>query len=786
MRASLPTRQLPLAIALSMAFGSAWSQTAAPSPALSASPSATPSVPSASAPASGEAAAPAEGDQAAAGGKQDALALSQVVVTGTSVRTSKMKQSLSVSSMGSEQIAKSGATSAAELLRAVPGLRSESSGGEGNANITVRGVPLSAGGSRYVQIQEDGLPVLLFGDISFGTADQFVRADANIDRLEVLRGGSASTLASNSPGGLINFISKDGKGEKAGSVALSAGLDQRLWRVDAEYGGSLGNGTSFHIGGFQRVGEGGRPTGRTLEQGGQIKASITQAFDAGYVRLSLKALDDRTPSLMPVPVQVVNGQIHTVAGIDPRKAFFLTPSLATDTTVDKNGNPVTSSTRDGLHVKSFAIGLETSLKLGGGWTLEDRFRRSSNSGRFMALFPADNGNNGQNAYFTGTLFNSSLDDMGNTFNDLKLSRKFELASGNATVVAGLFNGVQQVAQTWFWNQYNLTFSNNNAQVVDANGQPTKQPVTSGWNTWGACCAHTYDVEYTQTSPYLALTWESGPLNADLSVRRDGQRADGFTLAGNAQTQSWDPTTRETVHYKVSHTSYSGGVNYALNSDLAVFGRLSNGVAFSADRLLYGNPLDGSVPVAINEIDQGELGVKWRDKSGLSLFVTAFEARTNESNYELTTQTFTANRYRARGLELEGAYSSGPWRLTAGATWTHARIRGANDATLVGNTPRRQADIVWQLAPSYTIGNLELGAALVGSGKSYGDDANTITMKAYTVVNAFANYALTEKTMVSLSANNLFNKLAYTEIESDGHAARALNGRTLRATLKMDF
>ena len=40
--------------------------------------------------------------------------------------------------------------------------------------------------------------------------------------------------------------------------------------------------------------------------------------------------------------------------------------------------------------------------------------------------------------------------------------------------------------------------------------------------------------------------------------------------------------------------------------------------------------------------------------------------------------------------------------------------------------------------------------------------------------------------MSVQANNLFNALAYTEIEGDGHAARALNGRSLRATLKFDF
>ena len=54
----------------------------------------------------------------------DGLKLDQVVLTGTSTQVSKMKQSLSVSSVDAEQMGKIGATNAAELLRSVPGLRS--------------------------------------------------------------------------------------------------------------------------------------------------------------------------------------------------------------------------------------------------------------------------------------------------------------------------------------------------------------------------------------------------------------------------------------------------------------------------------------------------------------------------------------------------------------------------------------------------------------------------------------------------------------------------------------
>ncbi len=140
----------------------------------------------------------------------DTLKLDEVVVTGTATGASKMKQSSSISTVASEQILQGQPTNASDILRSIPGIRAESSGGGGNANVTVRGLPISAGGSRYVQFQEDGLPVMLFGDVAFSTPDMFLRADNSVESLEVVRGGSASTLATNAPGGIINFISKTG------------------------------------------------------------------------------------------------------------------------------------------------------------------------------------------------------------------------------------------------------------------------------------------------------------------------------------------------------------------------------------------------------------------------------------------------------------------------------------------------------------------------------------------------------------------------------------------------
>ena len=718
--------------------------------------------------------------QAAAKDDNDTLNLNRVVVTGTSTGASKMKQSVSISSLEADQIFKLSPTSAAEILRSIPGVRSESSGGEGNANLTVRGVPISAGGARYVQFQEDGLPLLMFGDIAFGTADQFLRADYNLDHLEVIRGGSASTLATNSPGGIINFISKTGE-EHGGAAGITFGLNGgRQTRVDVDYGGSLGNGTRFHIGGFQRQGEGDRKTGFTAAQGGQIKANLTQDFSQGFVRVSLKALDDKTPSFLPVPVTVKNGQISTIPGIDPRSAFFISNNTPQDVVLGADGKFVSTNPRDGLHVRSTAIGLEGLYKLGDGWAVTDKFRHAGNSGRFIAMFPTDNGTPTPGAAkFNAALFNTSIDSLDNTVNDLKLSKTFaDVAGGKATASAGLFTSRQQVALTWFWNTYAVDMKNSGAAATLTG---------SGFTTFGGCCDRNFDVRYTTTAPYAALTWDAGPLTLDGSVRHDRQKASGYARLGNATTKTWDPATRQNVNYTVDHTSYSLGGNYQLSRDLALFARASDGVSFSADRLLYGKPLDGSSAVPSNQVRQLEAGAKWR-AGAVSVFATVFNAKTAETNYDAKIQKFTDNKYTADGLELEVGYRLGDFRLSGGATYTRAKITAAAtaDAATVGKKPQRQADVVFQLAPTYAFGPVEVGAAIVGTSKSYADNMNTITMPAYTVLNAFVNYSVNDKLNLSLSANNLNNTIGYTEVEGDGHAARSINGRTVKLAAKYSF
>jgi outer membrane receptor protein involved in Fe transport len=717
-------------------------------------------------------AAPAE-----AAAESAPLNLDKIVVTGSAKKISKMKSSVSISTLNAEQVQNTGATNAAEVLRSIPGIRSEASGGEGNANMTVRGLPISAGGARYLQLQEDGLPILQFGDIAFATPDMFYRTDFGLNSLEVVRGGSGSTLATNSPGGLINFINNTGE-VKGGKVGLSAGLNFNQWRTDFAYGGPLNDsGLRGFVSGFYRTGDGLRDANTTLEQGGQIKANITQQLDNGFIRLSVKHLDDQTPVNLPVPIKTdANGNIKEISGIDPRDVTFYGNKWPKDITRTGNNGLKSSDVNDAMTVKTDSIGAEASFDFGDGWNISDKFRWADNRGRFIGIFPYTG--IAANNTFTAAVFNTSLNDMTNVANDLKISKAFGLGEGaKLTPTVGLYASKQDVSLTWSFNSYTVAAKNNPGSVTFLSPSNV---------TFGGCCSRDIDAQYTTISPYAALALEVGNLNADVSVRRDNQDASGSYAQASAATGLYG--VRNKINYDEDFTSYSAGVNYRFDTNLAAFGRVSRGAAFNADRIMFGSAnLDGGT-IPINEVKQYEAGVKYRT-GNFNAFVTLFKADTDESNFDATTQISTSNQYNAKGVELELGYSYDNFRIGGGLTYTDAEIdKSPGNPGLVGKEPNRQAKFVYQITPSYSWNKVTLGSSIIGSTSSVdsrnGTTGKGVKMDAYAIVNAFLRYKHDNHWEATLSANNLFDSIAYTEAQSA--VARSVDGRSVKAAVVYSF
>lgn len=772
---------------------------------------------------------------------RDVLNLKEFVVTGVTNNISKLESSASLTTLDAASITQQNPSNTAELFRTIPGVRSEASAGDGNTNITVRGVPLSSGGSKYLQLQEDGLPLLQFGDISFGTADIFLRADQTLQRIEAIRGGSASTMASNSPAGIINFISKTGAVE-GGSIVTSSGLNYDLFRTDFEYGAPIGNDLSFHIGGFIRQGEGPRSTGFVSNQGGQVKANLTKRFEGGHARIYFKHLDDQTPAYMPMPMQVsgtnANPVWSSVPGFDALNGAMQSPFLTNNLSTGVAGGVRNSNVMTGMNPRSSSIGAEFITELGDGWLLENRGRMAFNSGRFVSPFPAEIGNPANIAesiagpgatlrYSDGTAFGNGFQNNGllmrmhlfdtelNNFNlfanDFKLKKEYK----GVNLTFGYYRSLQNIDMSWLWNSYLFDVNGNGARPVDVLDSAGTNFSSNGLFAYGTPAwgnlHRNYNTQHSTSAPYAAVAFTLfEKLNVDLSARYDiGQVNGSFagganrpfdmnndgTISPNEQQVAFiDHENRTVVDFGYQFLSYSAGLNYKLDEQAAVFARYSRGGAAKADRILFqGLPYSGNVTLnALDMIDQAEIGYKANFKN-FALFATAFyAATTEEGGFELTTQNIIDNNYQAFGLELEAAGSFGKLDVRAGATYTQAEITSGANA---GNAPRRQPALMYFVTPTYTLHKrVVAGATIIGQTGAFTQDNNDLFMPGYLFVNGFVRYQISGKLTVALNANNLFNALGITEAEEGSILdntqnfvrARPITGRILGLSVAYRF
>lgn len=787
-----------------------------------------------------------------------------IVVTAVARSSNRLDTSVSISSINANALVQLAPRTSGELLRNLPGIRVEASGGDGNANISVRGLPVASGGSKFLQLQEDGLPILEFGDITFGNADIFLRADFNVRTVESVRGGSASTFASNSPGGVINFISKTGE-QQGGAFQLSSGLDYREYRADFDYGGRISDSVTYHLGGFSRIGDGQRDVGFDALRGGQIKANITKTFgDGGYIRLYGKYLNDRAIGYLPNPVQV------TGSDGDPDYRNLPNFSINNDTlhsrnirnalTLDGNNRPTSRAIGDGQHPVVYSAGLEAKIPLGGVWNIVERFRYSDISGDFVSPFPASvggaqtvanalGGAGSQLFYASGplsgqrianpaalggngllanmVLFDVDLKSLNNVTNDIRLNGSIPLAGGTLSMTGGFYASRQDIKTDWLWTSFVQSVEGRGRSVLvdvrTAAGVPVTQAGVPGYSAsfFGNCCRRSYDLDYTTLAPFAQLGLETGRFNIDGSLRYDFGRARGSVAGADLGTgfgpgiTAFDingdgvislperqvaviPGRRSPLRYNYDYLSYSGGVNFRVTDTTALFARYSRGGRANADRLLFGpsiNPITGGLTdrgAAVDFVRQLEGGFKYR-QGGLSFFATGFWARTEEQNFEATTQRFFNRNYEAKGVELEARVVRGPFSLSAGGTYTDAEIkRDVLNPAVEGNRPRRQAKFIYQVTPQVDLDRVTFGANIIGTTSSFAQDNNQLKMPGYTQVNAFVAVHPIEKVTVSLNGNNLFDVKGITEVEEGAIPAggivraRSITGRTVSAAVRFDF
>jgi len=295
--------------------------------------------------------------------------LEEVVVTGTAASSGvkKLDASFSISTASLEEIKDAQPSSAADLLKIVPGIWAESSGGESGANIELAGFP-GGGDAPYVTYQINGSPMFpSSGNISFMDNSSLFRIDESIERAEVLQGGPGVVFSNGQLGATANFILRQGTADPHGDVGLTVGTDHG-YRVDGFYGGPLTQDWFVSFGGFYRYSEGVRNSQFPADNGGQLTGTLAHKWDNGKILFYARVLNDKNLFVTDIPVTVSgNGKDQSVSafpGFNPNNGTFAGDGLRNISVQEApNQAPITADLADGRGASLHTFGNNLDVQL---------------------------------------------------------------------------------------------------------------------------------------------------------------------------------------------------------------------------------------------------------------------------------------------------------------------------------------------------------------------------------------------------------------------------------------
>lgn len=730
--------------------------------------------------------------------------IEELIVTGTPGGASlrKFDASFAISTVSDEEIRQVAPASTADLLKTIPGVWVESSGGISGANIFVRGFP-SGGDADFVTVAINGLAVYPAPTLSFMENSTLFRIDETIERMEGLRGGPNPVYSNGQVGLTTNFILKEGGEETEGTVKYSTS-DYDLQRIDGMVSGKLADDLYYMIGGYISSSPGVRDAGFSAEEGHQFTINITKVLDNGKANIFHRSTDDHGTWYLPVALDVngvTTGLDAEYTQVGPANRQVLVP-------INRADDQGASSTQwehfdmgEGRGWDGSVTGGAIELDLGNDWTFSDRFSLTKGAanthgfvpqGAAVTLGSLNGGAAGENVAGVAV----AADDLVQLFgpwiihkdveafnNDLSLSKRWQ----NFKLTAGYYTSSWEVDEWWsIGNQKWYQLGHNGQQISAASiDDPCQDAGVAG-------CDFKYDMQAVgdarENAFYLAGETYIGDITLDAGVR----------VVNRETTYSVDDAPRDGrsdffVDTDEDKISYTAAANWNFRDDMGVFVRINDGHKypdFDAYRDFRGDFNNGSDLVI--DVTQYEIGYKL-SRDFYSLYATGFANKTEGQPFcDIGGATCERFETKAIGVEIDGNLMLGNWVFDLNATIQEPEITsaGPND----GNQVQRQPTHQLRLTPSYLMEfSNGVSASLYGTwsliSDRYGDNANTNELDGYNKFD-FGVLVNINDLSLQLAVDNATDELELTESDPRAVGASA-NGRyilprNIKLTLGYNF
>lgn len=717
------------------------------------------------------------------------MVLEEVVVTGTpgGGELRKLDASFAITNVDDEDIRRFSPKSTADLLKTIPGVWAESSGGVAGANVFVRGFP-GTGDAPFLTVQLEGAPVYPPATLSFLENTTLFRIDETVERMEGLRGGPQSVQDNGQPGLTTNFLLKRGGENTEGTVKYSTS-DYDLQRFDAVMSGPLGDGLYYMVGGYVTSSPGIRDAGFSAEKGNQFTVKLTKELDNGIISVYHRNTDDHGTWYLPSALNApqADDNEYTQVGTLNRKGTLRFGPDAETRSVDLS---------DGRGWDGSVSGLTFDLEISAHWSLSDSLNYTNGAADTVGLVP-----DGGAVNVGGLLANPGLDEgavvagpltgsvTGRAINSAEFIQRFGLWEVRKEIESFTNN----LALTGSYDKLDLTLGSYTATasvddlwsignadfyVVEQGGERIDGIACS---TTADGCGFNFDLDadgdVTSTAFYAVAAYRLiDTLALDIGVRQETYEADYSFDADR------DGTINGVARYDENETSYTVGANLDLSDNQGVFTRYSQGYKFpNFDELRENIDIVNGGADLIQEIKQLELGYKL-GLDNASVYVTLFGNQTDgSSSVARPGAPVEVQSFEAVGVEIDAQwFHESGFALNVNATIQATEITDSpTDPEFEGNEAQRQPPWQVRLSPSYDVefGNgmfATLYGAFTAVDDRFADNGNAVTLDGYEKLDLGVIFNASDSLSIQLAADNVTDEDALTE--GDPRNPASPNGR----------